>query len=577
VRIDQFIMSQDAIDRLADVVLLAGPDGSILDANSAALDCYGRSHTEMLTLNMRDLQSPQDRHDLGGLAREAAEHGALFEAEHLRGDGSPFRVEVWSAPVIVNGEAALLYIVRDISERKRAEQEKARVERLFRATFDHADVGIAHVGTDGTWLRVNQRVCDMLGYTADELLHLTFFDLTHPDHVDEDVDHLRMLLAGEEDTYGTEKRYICKDGSVIWASLAVAMIRDEDGAPDFFMSVITDITERKRAEEALIASESRLDAMFSHAPSGIALVDSLTGRMLETNPMSAWIAGRTIEEMCELDWMSITHPDDVQADLDNMARMNAGETNGFEMEKRFIRPDGSVVWVNMTVAPVRAAGMTHPQHVAMVEGITATKKAAQELSRQRERLARTLTSVIDIASNIVEMRDPYTAGHQRRVSELAAKVATELGMSESEVADIRVAGLLHDVGKTNVPAEILGKPGPISPVEFEILKSHSEAGYRIILSAHMEEPLAEMVLQHHERCDGSGYPRGLRCDQMLPGAKVLAVADVVEAMMSHRPYRPALGVDAALAEVEQGAGRLYDADVSRAVITLFRERGFEFS
>jgi HD-GYP domain-containing protein (c-di-GMP phosphodiesterase class II) len=150
-------------------------------------------------------------------------------------------------------------------------------------------------------------------------------------------------------------------------------------------------------------------------------------------------------------------------------------------------------------------------------------------------------------------------------------------MSDREIADIRVAGLLHDMGKAGVPTEILGKPGAISPTEFELIKAHAEAGHRIAVSANMEEPIPELIYQHHERCDGSGYPRGLLRDQMLPGAKVLAVADVVEAMMSHRPYRPALGVEAAMAGIERGAGSHYDAEVSKVCLALFRDGGFEFS
>jgi len=185
--------------------------------------------------------------------------------------------------------------------------------------------------------------------------------------------------------------------------------------------------------------------------------------------------------------------------------------------------------------------------------------------------------VIDIAGSMGEMRDPYTAGHQRRVAELATRIAQDLGMSDHEVADIRVAGLLHDMGKAGVPTEILGKPGTISSIELELIRGHAEAGYEIAVSANMEEPIPELIHQHHERCDGSGYPRGLLGDQMLEGAKVLAVADVVEAMMSHRPYRPALGIEAAMAEIERGAGSLYDAEVSKACVALFRGGHFEFS
>ena len=211
------------------------------------------------------------------------------------------------------GAAQLARAIAYALARKQAEREQSRVEGLFRATFEQAAVGIAHVGTDGAWLRVNQRLCDMLGYSREELLATTFAAITHPDDVDADVELLRQLSAGDQENYDVDKRYLRKDGSLVWVRLVAALVRDEEGAPDYQVSVITDITERKQAEKALAASESRLKTMFENAPSGIALVDSLTGRIYEANPTFARITGRTIKELRELDWMSFTHPDGLQA------------------------------------------------------------------------------------------------------------------------------------------------------------------------------------------------------------------------------------------------------------------------
>jgi PAS domain S-box-containing protein/putative nucleotidyltransferase with HDIG domain len=205
----------------------------------------------------------------------------------------------------------------------------------------------------------------------------------------------------------------------------------------------------------------------------------------------------------------------------------------------------------------------------------------EELLAERERnlaqLAASLSSIIGVVSQVVETRDPYTAGHQRRVAELAVRISEEMGMSTQQVSEIRTAALIHDVGKMSVPAEILSRPGTLSRIEYELIKGHAEAGHDIVAAAHMPGPIAELVFQHHERCDGSGYPRGLDDHELLPGAKVLMVADVVEAMMSHRPYRAALGQSAALAEIEQGAGTLYDPEVCEACATVFRQRGFSFA
>ena len=189
-----------------------------------------------------------------------------------------------------------------------------------------------------------------------------------------------------------------------------------------------------------------------------------------------------------------------------------------------------------------------------------------EREQQAESLAVALSSVIEVVGRTVELRDPYTAGHQRRVALLAEQIARRCNMSESDVEDIRIAALMHDVGKVTLPAEILSKPGRLTGPEYELVKNHALAGYEIVKTAHMREPIAEMIYQHQERCDGSGYPRGLRADELHPGSKVIMVADVVEAMASHRPYRPAIGMPEAIAEIEDGAGTRYDAAVVAACI-----------
>lgn len=324
--------------------------------------------------------------------------------------------------------------------------------------------------------------------------------------------------------------------------------------------------------------------MFNESPLGIALIDSETGSFHEVNARFAEIAGRTQAEMRAIDWMAITHPDDVQKDLDQMARLNAGEIPGFQMDERHLRPDGSVVWIGMTIAPLWETGEADAprrRHLSMIEDITDRRRIEQELAEEQnrnvERLQRSVSSIVEIVSQVAETRDPYTAGHQRRVSELAVRISEDMGTSAAQIEETRIAALLHDIGKMSVPAEILAKPGMLSSLEFELIKVHAEAGYRIIASAQMEGLVAEIVYEHHERCDGSGYPRGLGADELLPASKVLMVADVVEAMTSHRPYRPGLGIEAALAEIEQGAGGRYDAQVATSCLRVFRELGFAFS
>jgi len=200
-----------------------------------------------------------------------------------------------------------------------------------------------------------------------------------------------------------------------------------------------------------------------------------------------------------------------------------------------------------------------------------------ELRESEIRLRTSLLDSITALAAIVEMRDPYTAGHQHRVAQLAIAIAKELQLPAEQVEGIHLAGVVHDVGKIRVPAEILTKPGKLTGLEFSIIKEHAQNGYEILSNIDFPWPIAEIVLQHHERLDGSGYPQALNNGKVLLEAKILAVADVVESMMSHRPYRPALGIDAALENIALNKGTLFDPSVVDACIKLFRESDFNFS
>lgn len=198
------------------------------------------------------------------------------------------------------------------------------------------------------------------------------------------------------------------------------------------------------------------------------------------------------------------------------------------------------------------------------------------LINSEKKLRNSLFDSITALAATVEMRDPYTAGHQRRVAQLAVAIAKELQLSPERIEGIHLAAVVHDVGKIRVPAEILSKPGRLSPLEFGIIKEHPQNGYEILKTIDFPWPIASIVLQHHERLDGSGYPCGLKGDQILFDAKVITVADVVESMITHRPYRPGLGLEAALDEVASHTGTLFDVTVVEACIKLFREERFAF-
>ncbi len=357
------------------------------------------------------------------------------------------------------------------------------------------------------------------------------------------------------------------------------------------VSHIGEALMRKQAEHSIRESEERYRSILAATPDNVTITD-LSGRITMASPAAlrmfklssdADILGRMFTDC-------LVHEDRERAAA-SIARLSTAERLGDRLgEYRAVRSDGSTFDMEINTEFIRD-GDGQPAGMVFIGRDISERKDAErqlesgavqleELLEERElnlaQLAASLSSIIEVVSQVVETRDPYTAGHERRVAELSVRIAQGMGMTSEQVEEVRIAALLHDVGKVSVPSEILVKPGKLSPMEFELIKDHSAAGARILASVDLEGPTAEIVLQHHERCDGSGYPRGLTADQLLEASKVIMVADVVEAMSSHRPYRPALGMGPALAEIDRGAGLQYDLGVAEACKRVM-DSGFEFS
>jgi putative nucleotidyltransferase with HDIG domain len=268
------------------------------------------------------------------------------------------------------------------------------------------------------------------------------------------------------------------------------------------------------------------------------------------------------------------HPEDrqtLQAWFDAFA---AGDKCD-ELEFRTILPDGSVRWVNSRASLKKANG-TRPLFIAgTAQDITERKRIEEQNKVYVTKLENAFMQTVQVITAVSAMRDPYTAGHARRVADLAVAIGAELGFDAHRQQGLRVAGYLHDIGKINIPAEILSRPGKLSAAEFALIKEHSRAGYDVLKSVEFPWPVALVALQHHEKIDGNGYPQGLKRDEIIPEARIMAVADVVESMSSHRPYRPALGIEKALAAIKRGRGATLDADAADACLRLFRERRYQ--
>ncbi len=244
-------------------------------------------------------------------------------------------------------------------------------------------------------------------------------------------------------------------------------------------------------------------------------------------------------------------------------------------ELTLMRKDGSRVSVFSSHAVVHMPGSA-PELFCIDVDLTERKRIEHALRDSERRFRALFEGTVLSLSALAELRDPYTAGHQQRVADLACAIAENMGLAEERGEDIRVAGLLHDIGKSVVPAEILNKPAVFSELEMRMVQEHSQASHATLRKIPHLQAVAEVVLQHHERLDGTGYPQGLKGEEILLEARILAVADVVEAMASHRPYRASLGIDAALAEIKQGRGHAYDAAVVDACLAVFH-KGFAFT
>jgi putative nucleotidyltransferase with HDIG domain len=272
---------------------------------------------------------------------------------------------------------------------------------------------------------------------------------------------------------------------------------------------------------------------------------------------------------------ALYHPDDM-ARLQQAVEAAIADGTPYELELRAFRKDGETrLCVARGVAEMAPGG--RPVHLfGSLQDITERKLVEEKLAKSYESLKKTLNDAINTMVKIVETRDPYTSGHQQKVAGLAIAIAREMKLEDARIDNLRTAAIIHDIGKMNVPSDILSRPGKLSDMEFSLIKTHAQGGYDIVKSMDFPCNVAKTVLQHHERLDGSGYPNHLKSEDTLLEAKILAVADVVEAMASHRPYRPALGIDKALEEISKNRGKLYDPDVADTCLELFNSGRFEF-
>lgn len=335
--------------------------------------------------------------------------------------------------------------------------------------------------------------------------------------------------------------------------------------------------ERNRTEAALRENQRVLSTMMSNLP-GMAYrcQEDANWTMEFVSEGCQALTGYSPQALLDGGpaYSRIVHPEDLDR-IRRTIREQLQKELPFQITYRIVTASGETRWVWEQGRGVRGESGRIVAIEGLIIDVTERRRAEDELTLSLEKLRQSVESTIMAMALTVEIRDPYTAGHQRRVAQLASAIAAEMGLSEEQIDQIRLAAAIHDLGKIRIPAEILSKPGKITPIEFRLIQTHSEVGFDILKTMDFPWPIEQIVLQHHERLDGSGYPLQLKGEEILLEARIIAVADVVEAMSSHRPYRPALGLEKALDEIRKKSGILYDEGVVNTCLALF-ERGFIF-
>jgi len=451
-------------------------------------------------------------------------------------------------------------------ERDRAEKMLVQNEARYRLLYEQAPLGYQSLDENGCVIDVNQAWLDMLGYRREEVIGRPFIDFLPPGNAARFTERFaRFMALGEQ---YEETVLLKKDGVPVIVACHGKIGYDEQGRFRQTHCILHNVSEQRRMEKQLQESDERFRLAFENANIGMCLLDA-KGTILKVNRQMSQTMGYRREEIEGRTLRDITHPDDLATSLSFLENADAGAYEASTFEKRYIHKDGHILWGQVTSSLVRDAQGRPLYFVSHVQDITDRKQHV-------EKLRKALGATVQAIASVVETKDPYTAGHQRRVADLTRGIATEMGLENERIEGLYMASVIHDIGKISVPAEILSKPTKLSDIEFRLIKIHPRAGYGILKEIEFPWPVATIILQHHERMNGSGYPEGLQGEELLPESRILQVADVVESMASHRPYRPSLGIEAALREIDGHRGELYDAAVVDACVRLFREKGFRW-
>jgi len=563
---------------LLAILIAQGDPPRIVYANEVLSKMLGYTVQKLQGMNPQELFSvlpPENRDTFAARFSErmAGQNVPIhYEFRILKPDNTERWAEIYASRIDFGGQPAVLAILLDISERRRSDAALSASQNRYRILFEESrdPIFITSVGDRGRFLDANQATLDLFGYSREEILNLEVRQC-YAQPADREAFQAAMKEQGSVRDYEAKLRK--KNGTVIDCLLSSTLWRDEKGAVIGYQGRIRDITEKKRAEHALKESEMQYRTTINSMADAIHAVSSDLRIILVNDAFKKWtqefglnpdILGKNIFEVFPF------LPEKVRDEYQHV--LKTGEILMTEETTRIGNQD--IVTETRKIPVIDAGKVT--RIITVVRDITAKRKSEEEFKENVLKMRRILEETTFTLASTVEKRDPYTAGHQQRVATLANAIAREMGLSDDQIEGIKMAALIHDIGKIYVPAEILNKPGRLTDIEYNLIKTHPQLSYDILKAIEFPWPVARAILQHHERINGSGYPEGLTSIDIILEAKILAVADVVEAIYSNRPYRPARGIEKAMEEITIHKETLYDADVVDACIRLFSKKDFKF-
>ena len=490
----------------------------------------------------------------------------------MRPNGDVRHLEVFSKDVVWNGRTDTQFLYNDITERRQAEEKMHEYDERYRALFDRSFDMVYVNDFEGNFIDANATALNTMGYEKSDIPNLNFKSVLNKKQLLQAMASVKEIVENGYQKELVQYRLRRKDGKYIYIETKGSLVM-RNGAPYAIQGMARNITDRIEAEQSLKESERRYRDLIQGTQEIIQSIDN-EGRYLFVN--KAWhdILGYSTKDLKQMTLFDVIHPECMDYCSRVFQQILKGKSVG-TIEAKFKAKDGRMVYVRGNATP-RLKGDQVIATQGFFRDITDLKKAEEKIAKSYSTLQKTLNDAINTMAKIVEMRDPYTAGHQQRVAQLAMAIGREMKLDAVRIDQLRMAAVIHDIGKIYVPSDILSKPAKLTDQEFEIIKTHPQGGYDIIKGMEFPCAVAQTVLQHHERINGSGYPHGITADEISLEARVLAVADVVESMASHRPYRPSRGTDKALEEITQNKGILYDPEVVEVCLKLFESGNFEF-